>query len=83
MDLVRAILMETEDHAGPNTNGWLELELEGYESDDVSYHVQLLEDAGLIEAMNQSTLLPPPQGWAEDPRGHAPLTLSLSKGEET
>jgi DNA-binding Lrp family transcriptional regulator len=47
MDLVREILMEIEK-GGPSTLG--EVHIEGYSSEEVSYHVRLMGEAGLIEA---------------------------------
>lgn len=55
MDLVRQILLELED--APYRGGWVNLEIEEDLEDDVySYHVQLLYEAGLIEAQDLSTL---------------------------
>jgi hypothetical protein len=54
MDLIRKILLEMEK--APFSEGWLELKLEGYDKNDISYHIMLLHEAGLIEAINISTL---------------------------
>ena len=54
MDLVRKILLELEDT--PYELGAFDLELEGYSPDQISYHVMLLNEAGLIEANDLSTL---------------------------
>ena len=53
MDLVRKILLELEDT--PYELGGFDLELEGYSPDQISYHVMLLNEAGLIEANDLST----------------------------
>ena len=53
MDLVRKILLELED--APYESGGLDLELEGYSPDQISYHVMLLNEAELIEANDLST----------------------------
>lgn len=48
MDLVRQILMAVEKHPEPDeafTPG-----IEGYSPEEISYHVKLLHQAGLIEA---------------------------------
>jgi len=54
MDLVRKILLELEDT--PYELGGFDLELEGYSPDQISYHVMLLNEAGLIEANDLSNL---------------------------
>ena len=54
MDLVRKILLELEDT--PYELGGFDLELEGHSPDQISYHVMLLNEAGLIEANDLSTL---------------------------
>lgn len=54
-DLVREILITIEDSAD-DPRGWITLELEGYSANHVSYHVQLLDEAGYIEAQNLSSL---------------------------
>ena len=54
LDLVRAILLDVETRATP-----LELidpEVDGYNELEVSYHVMLLEDAGLIRAMDRTAI---------------------------
>jgi N-acetyl-anhydromuramyl-L-alanine amidase AmpD len=54
MELVRAILFRIE--ADPNPNGPQEaLSIDGYPDEQVSYHVAILHDAGLIEATNTTT----------------------------
>jgi DNA-binding PadR family transcriptional regulator len=53
LDLMKAILLELEE--SPSTNGWLELEIEGRMSEEVSEHVHLLAEAGLIEAYDASS----------------------------
>lgn len=46
-ELVREILLAIEAHDQPPL-GWIELKLEGRESDLVSYHVMQLDGAGFI-----------------------------------
>ena len=53
MDLVRRILMEVE---GAPHGSWIELNIEGYSADEVSYHVMLLAQAGLITAIDDNGL---------------------------
>ena len=53
MDLVRKILLELEDT--PYELGGFDLELKGYSPDQISYHVMLLNEAGLIEGHDLST----------------------------
>ncbi len=48
MDLARRILLEVEKVPDPMRP--IDLAIEGYESVDVSYHVQLLHEAGLLVA---------------------------------
>jgi hypothetical protein len=54
MDLCRRILLEVE--AAPNAVGHraIKLNIGGHDPTELSYHVQLLADAGLIEAMDLS-----------------------------
>ena len=53
MDLVRKILLEVEGVSFEG--GWIDLQIEGYSENEVSYHVLLLAEAGLIEAIDLST----------------------------
>ncbi len=53
MDLVRRILLEIEN-AHYNMSG-IDLEVEGYNREVVSYHIMLLYEAGLIEAIDDSS----------------------------
>ena len=53
MDLIRTILLEIEkvNYEG----GWINLQMAGYSDNEVSYHVMLLTEAGLIDAIDLST----------------------------
>lgn len=53
MELVRKVLLETEEHAKPV--GWLNLNIDGYDKETVSYHVKLLAEAGFLTAENLTT----------------------------
>lgn len=53
-DLVREILLAVEAHDQPQ--GWMTLRLEGRESDLVSYHVMLLDEAGFLSGISLSGL---------------------------
>lgn len=55
MDLCRKILLEVE--ANPRATGpaWLDLNIEGREPAEIAYHVQLLDEAGLLEASDLTT----------------------------
>ena len=53
MELARKILLELE--ACPDARGPNEFEIEGYDSERVSYHIKLLRDAGLLEATDTTT----------------------------
>ncbi len=48
MDLVRQMLLFTEEHSAPSTAA--EVKIEGRSDEEVSYHLALMKDAGLIEA---------------------------------
>lgn len=53
MELVRKILLETEQY--PKGTGWLNVEIAGYSKADVSYHVKILSQAGLLTAQDLTT----------------------------
>lgn len=53
MDLVRTILIELEKC--PYSGGWHEIHVPGYTDDEISYHVQLMHETGLIEAVDLSS----------------------------
>jgi Hypothetical protein (DUF2513) len=53
MDLCRKILLELEKLSFEP--GFQYIEVEGYSEEDVSYHVYLLQDAGLINAQDMSS----------------------------
>lgn len=52
-EIIREILLATEAHEKPT--GWIKLDLPGREADLVSYHVQLLNEAGYLDAQNLTT----------------------------
>lgn len=52
-DLVREILLAIEDN-GADPRGWMDLEIPDHSSREVSYHVHLLDEAGLVEAIDLS-----------------------------
>lgn len=54
MDLVRRILMETEARTRPFDSGGLVDERHG--SDEVAYHVRIMKQAGLLDAILASDL---------------------------
>ena len=53
MDLVRKILLEVEKI--PCTGGFYRLELEGYSDQQISYHLFLLAEAGMVEIVDGSS----------------------------
>lgn len=53
MDLVRQILLEIEEQ--PFTSKWLDLEIDGFTREEITYHVMILYEAGLLEAVNLTT----------------------------
>jgi DNA-binding transcriptional ArsR family regulator len=54
-DLVREILLAVEAN-DDDPRGWIVLQVEGYSQSHVSYHVQLLHEAGYLEAQDLTTL---------------------------
>ena len=54
MDLAREIVLALEGH--DSYTGFQNIGVEGYTEDQVSYHVMLLNEAGLIEAVDLSTM---------------------------
>src|SRR5689334_8680677 len=55
MDLGRRILLDLEANPEATGHGSVELNIEGRGRTEVSYHVLLLRDAGLLEAVVRST----------------------------
>jgi len=53
MDLSRKILQRLEEKEG--ASGWLKGYFEGYSDEQVSYHIKLLYEANLIEAIDTSS----------------------------
>lgn len=54
LDLIRAILLELEQHDNPSRD--VKLNCPGYTDDQISYHVKMLAEHGFIEAIDFSTL---------------------------
>jgi hypothetical protein len=61
-DLVREILLAIEANDDEPT-GWIVLEIEGHSPTHVSYHVQLLDEAGYLEAQDLTTIGPEGYEW--------------------
>ena len=55
MDLVRLILLEIEK-SSEDPRSEIRLQIPNYTSEQVSYHVMILDDADLIEACDLSTM---------------------------
>lgn len=54
-DLIRKILLKLEEKA--DSTSWLEsTDIKGYDAKTVAYHYKLLSNAGLIEAIDVSSL---------------------------
>ncbi|QKZ05820.1 DUF2513 domain-containing protein [Pseudomonas eucalypticola] len=49
-ELVREILLAVEAHDKPQ--GWMKLTLNGRSSEEISYHVMLLDEAGLVSGIS-------------------------------
>lgn len=56
IDLVRTILLSIENGKDANGHGFIRLNIPGRSQEEVSYHVGLLYEAGLVDAVNLSTL---------------------------
>lgn len=54
MELIREILLAIE--ANGSTQGTIDLQIPGRDSETVSYHVKLLAQAGLVDATDLSTM---------------------------
>ncbi|MCI0378775.1 MAG: DUF2513 domain-containing protein [Gemmataceae bacterium] len=55
MDLVRSILAKVEEEG--KVRGWIrDLSIPNHSAEEVSYHIQLLAEAGLLEALTRKTL---------------------------
>jgi len=71
MSLIREILLQVE--ARPSVNDWGPVEIDGRSREEISYHVKMLHDDGLLEALDMRTY--GPDGFKYDPkfltaRGH-------------
>lgn len=55
MDLVRLLLLKLEE-TSDDPRLWIDLEIPNYTSEEVSYHIMILNEAGLIEACDLSTM---------------------------
>ena len=53
MELIRKIIIILED--SKQTQGWIPLKLDGYSDDQISYHVKILAEQGIIAATNCSS----------------------------
>jgi len=53
IDLIKEILIQIEK--SNQVKGWINIQIPGRSSKEVYYHIKLLHEAGLIEAVNQST----------------------------
>ena len=54
LDLIRAVLLAVE--ADDQPDHWTTIDVPGYSPEEVSYHVKILAQAGLIEAQDVSSL---------------------------
>jgi DNA-binding transcriptional ArsR family regulator len=52
-ELVREILLKIEEKE--SAKGWIEIQLDGFTPEQISYHIKLLDEAGFIEARDAST----------------------------
>lgn len=65
MDLIRQVLLATEA-SGSDPRGWVKLEIAGIDKATLSYHVQLLDEAGFIVAQDLQTI--GPNGYLFQPK---------------
>src|SRR4051794_38328755 len=64
MDLARAILLELERRPEWTGGGrGVKLELEGHTPGEISYHVMLLKEAGLVDAIGDKAIAPTEDRW--------------------
>ena len=56
MNLVREILLQVE--ARPSVNDWGLVEIDGRAQDEISYHVMMLSDAGMVEVIDMRAFGP-------------------------
>lgn len=53
-DLVREILLQVE--VSPEPRGWVDLNISGHTEEEIAYHVEILDEAGFIEAQDLSSM---------------------------
>jgi hypothetical protein len=53
-DLIRSVLLAVESYNAPR--GWVMIEVHGHTDEEIAYHVEILAEAGFIEADNLSSL---------------------------
>ena len=53
-ELVREILLQVE--AGTDPMGMIDLTIPDHEREEIAYHVQILDEAGFLEAINLTTM---------------------------
>jgi hypothetical protein len=54
MDLVRDILIQVEEST--HTHGWCDINIEGRSPAEITYHVRMMHEQGLIEAQDLTTM---------------------------
>jgi hypothetical protein len=54
MDLCRAVLLQLEERE--QGAGWVEIEIPGFSYEQITHHIRLLDEAGLIDAENLSNM---------------------------
>jgi|SRR5665213_1496089 len=53
-DLVREVLLQVE--ASPDPMGWVDITVDGHSEEEIAYHVQILDEAGFLEAEELTSL---------------------------
>lgn len=56
MELIRQILLTMESDPPRDSKGWINIQIEGHSEDETQEHIRLLDEAGLIETFDTSSL---------------------------
>jgi DNA-binding transcriptional ArsR family regulator len=54
IDLARQILLAIEENPDADGNGCVDVQVKGHDERNISYHIMLLSEAGLVEARDAS-----------------------------
>lgn len=62
MDLIRDILLAIES-SNEDPRGWINIEIESHTKQEISYHLEMLDEVGLVDALDASTMGPDGYEW--------------------